>query len=169
MWPLLALSVTFAQARDVKITPLPRGFVRVEAKEYVVEVPKAWTVGEQTPWGARSISPGKDGETELGVMTAGVTSQSWDQLYQTSLYFILRQEKGKATPYRLGKTKSGYESCSFEVANEKGFTKRKFVLLKSAKGAAIALSVTIGDPKEEQEISAHFGRMVQTAKIIDLN
>lgn len=75
------------------------------------------------------------------------------------------QEPGKATPYKLGKTKTGYESCSFDVANEKGFVKRKYVLLKDASGAAIALSVIIGDPKQEKEISGYFDRMVATAKI----
>jgi len=152
---------------DVKLEPLSDGFVRVVTKIYSMEVPKEWTVGSQTPWGARSITPAKSYQTELGVMTAGVTHQTWDELYKTSLFFILRQEKGKATPFRLGKTKTGYESCSFEVANEAGFVKRKYVLLKNAKGAAIALSVIIGDPKQDKEISGYFDRMVSSAKIAD--
>lgn len=164
---LIAFAIGHVQAPDVKITALPDGFVRVTSKDYAVEVPKLWTVGSQTPWGARSITPGKTAETELGVMTAGVTKQSWDQLYQTSLFFIMRQEPGKATPYRLGKTKSGYDSCSFEVANDRGFVKRKYVLLKDAHGAAIALSVIIGDPKQEKQISTYFNRMVENAEIID--
>lgn len=149
------------------MTPLKDGFVRVVSKDYAVEVPKSWTVGSQTPWGARSIMPAKAAETELGVMRAGVTSQTWDQLYQTSLFFIMRQEPGKATPYRLGKTKSGYDSCSFEVADTKGFVKRKYVLLKDAHGSAIALSVVIGSPDQEKQVSAYFDRMVTTAKIFD--
>lgn len=155
------------QSPDFKVTPLTDGFVRVESKEYSVEVPKAWTVGNQTPWGARSITPGKGSETELGVMTAGVTKRSWDELYKTSLYFIMRQEQGKATAYRLGKNKAGYESCSFEVLNAEGFAKRKFVLLKSEKGAAIALSVTISEPKDEKQINSYFTRMIDSAKIND--
>ena len=156
-----------ATPSDVKLESLSDGFVRVKSSVYSVEVPKAWTVGSQTPWGARSITPAKSSQTELGVMTAGVTHQSWDELYKTSMFFIMRQEKGKATPYRLGKTKSGYESCSFEVANEEGFVKRKYVLLKNAKGAAIALSVIIGDQKQDKEVSANFARMVSSAKIVD--
>ena len=164
---ILALTLLHVQAPDVTIANLTDGFVRVTSKDYSVEVPKAWTVGGQTPWGARSITPEKSTATELGVMTAGVTKQTWDQLYQTSLFFILRQEAGKATPYTLGKTKTGYESCSFEVANNAGFVNRKYVLLKDRKGAAIALSVIIGDPKKEKEISGYFQRMVESAKIID--
>ena len=162
-----ALAVGALQASDVTIETLSHGFVRVTSKAYSVEVPKSWVVGSQTPWGARRIAPEKQKETELGVMTAGVTTQSWDQLYKTSLFFIMNQEPGKATPYRLGKTKSGYESCSFEVANKEGFVKRKYVLLKDKHGAAIALNVTIGEPKQEKAINAYFERMVATAKIID--
>ncbi len=168
---MVATLITFVlgqtAAKDVKLTPLPDGFVQVTSKAYTVEVPKSWTVGSQTPWGARSITPSLGKDTELGVMTAGVTKQSWDQLYKTSLFFIYQQEPGKATPYRLGKTKTGYESCSFEVANKAGFVKRKFVLLKDQHGAAIALSVIIGDPKEEKQISSYFKRMVESAHIID--
>lgn len=162
----LALTLASQQATDVQKTALPDGFVRVTTDVYSVEVPKAWVVGNQTPWGARTISPEKSKETELGVMTAGITHQSWDQLYQTSLFFILRQEPGKATPYRLGKTKSGYESCSFEVADTSNFIKRKYVLLKDAQGAAIALSVVIGNRQEEKEISTYFDRMVSSARIL---
>jgi len=164
---LVAIILGQNPAKDVKISPLPGDFVQVTSKDYSIQVPKSWTVGGQTPWGARSITPSLGKETELGVMTAGVTKQSWDQLYKTSLFFIYQQEPGKATPYRLGKTKTGYESCSFEVANNVGFVKRKFVLLKDQKGAAIALSVIIGDPKEEKQISAYFAKMVETAHIID--
>jgi hypothetical protein len=163
----VAATMTLLQGKDFKLTPLPDGFVQVVSKEYSIEVPKAWTVGNQTPWGARSITQEKKAETELGVMTAGVTNRSWEELYRTSLFFIMRQEKGKATPYKVGKTKTGYESCSFDVANEKGFVRRKFVLLKNSAGAAIALSVTIGDPKDEKEMTAYFNRMVETAKVFD--
>ena len=165
--PLVSLVLTQAGTPDVNITPLSGGFVRVTSKEYSVEVPQSWTVGNQTPWGARSITASKNSNTELGVMTAGVTKKSWDDLYQTSLFFILRQEKGKATPYRLGKTKTGYEACSFEVANEAGFVNRKYVLLKSPHGSAIALSVIIGEKSKAKEIGGYFDRMVQTAKIIE--
>ncbi|CAN5573049.1 hypothetical protein BH11ARM1_BH11ARM1_01040 [soil metagenome] len=164
---LLTVALGQVQSKDVQYTALPDGFVRVTSKIYAVEVPKTWIVGSQTPWGARSITPQASENTELGVMTAGVTKQSWDQLYKTSLMFIMRQEKGNPTAYRLGKTKTGYESCSFEVANDAGFVKRKYVLLKDKHGAAIALSVIIGDPKDEKKISSYFDRMVSTAKIFE--
>jgi hypothetical protein len=157
----------FAQsvASDVQLEPLADGFVKVKTKAYTVEVPKAWAVGGQTPWGARSITPEKSPATELGVMTAGVTKQSWDQLYKTSLFFIQRQEKGTATPYKLSKTATGYEACSFQVADDSGFVKRKYVLLKSPKGEAIALSVIIGNKEREKEINRYFDRMVRTAHV----
>lgn len=163
---VIAGALIQGSATDAKMETLEGGYVRVSTTAYSVEVPKEWIVGAQTPWGARSITPAKESKTELGVMTAGVTKQSWDELYKTSLFFILRQEQGKATPYRLGKTKTGYESCSFEVANTKGIVNRKYVLLKSPKGAAIALSVIIGDPSQDKQISAYFDRMVATAKIL---
>lgn len=73
-----ALAFILAQIKDpnVNLLALRGGFVRVTSKDYAVEVPQSWTVGTQTPWGARSITPAKAAGTELGVMTAGVTKQS---------------------------------------------------------------------------------------------
>ncbi len=161
---LLALSF-MGQGPTPTVEPLKDGFVRVKTDAYAIEIPKAWTVGEQTPWGARSIILKGNEATELGVMTAGVTKQSWDQLYKTSLFFILRQEKGNPTPFKLSKTKSGYEMCSFQVADETGFAKRRFVLLKNEKGEAIALNVSISDPKKATEMIGYFDRMVRTAHV----
>ena len=154
-----------ATKNNMTIEKLPGGFARVKTAAYTVEVPYEWTVGDQTPWGARSINPKEDKKTELGVMTAGVTTQTWDQLYKTSLFFIMAEEKGTATPYKLSKTKTGYDACSFQVADATGFVKRRYVLLKSPKGEAIALSVKISDPKKEKEIAEYFDRMVRTAHI----
>ena len=162
------LSVSLLQSSlpsDITTEHLKDGFVRIKSAAYSVEVPGAWTVGNQTPWGARSITPTHSNETELGVMTAGVTKQSWDQLYKTSLFFILNQEKGTATPYKLSKTKSGYDACSFQVKDSTGFSKRRYVLLKNSTNDAIALSVTISEPKKEREITRFFERMVDTAHI----
>lgn len=141
------------------------GFVKYHTSSYTLELPKEWLVGELMPWGARSITPEPKSQTELGVMTAGVTKQTWDQLYKTSLFFIMRQEPGKATPFKVKKMPNGYEACSFQVMNDKGFAKRRYVLLKSQKGEAIALSVIISDQKDEKKIAGYFDRMVKTAHI----
>ena len=157
--------ITPAHAPDAKVETLKDGFVKVTTSGYTVEVPKEWTVGSQTPWGARSMTPKDEHKTELGVMTAGVTTRTWDELYKTSLFFILNQEKGKATPFKLSKTSTGYDACSFQVLDASGFAKRRYVLLKSPKGEAIALSVIIADPKQEKQIAGYFDRMVKTAHI----
>jgi hypothetical protein len=162
----LACCLAFQTAKDPYTrVDLGDGFVKLKTSGYTIELPKEWTVGELMPWGARSITPSPKSPTELGVMTAGVTKQSWAELYKTSLFFVMRQEPGKATPYKVTKMANGYEACSFQVTNDKGFAKRRYVLLKSPKGEAIALSVIIADPKDEKKIAGYFDRMVRTAHI----
>ena len=100
-------------------------YVLVKTDKYSFEIPRGWTVGEETPWGARDMVPAS-GNGKLGAMTAGPTKASWDELYRTSLYFIQREEKGKVTPFRTGKTKQGYECMSFEVTQASGFVNRRF-------------------------------------------
>lgn len=139
-------------------------FILVDTPKYSFEAPKGWNVGRETPWGARDIEPAK-GEGKLGAMTAGPTQDSWDSLYRTSLYFIQREAKGKATPYREGKTKQGYACIRFEVMDESGFASRRYVLLKDSSGNALALSVKIPSAKEEKKYAAFFERMVDTAKL----
>lgn len=139
-------------------------FVLVDTAKYSFEIPKGWSVGAETPWGARDMSP-ESGAGKLGAMTAGPTQASWDQLYQTSLYFIQREESGRATPFRLGKTKNGFESMSFEVLNKDNFANRRYVLIKNNAGSALALSVRIPSKRDEKEFVAYFKRMVDTAKI----
>lgn len=137
---------------------------RIDAPKYSLDVPKGWTVGAETPWGARDIVP-SEGKGKLGAMTAGPTDASWKSLYDTSLGFILRERKGKATPFRLGKSKSGYESMSFEVLDADGFADRRYVVLKNKGGNALALSVRIPSRKAEPEYVAAFRRMVDSALI----
>jgi hypothetical protein len=99
-------------------------------------------------------------------MTAGPTTAPWSELYKTSLYFIQREEKGTPTPFREGKTKKGYACMMFEVSNEKGFTNRRYVLMKDATGHALALSVRIPDASSETNYLRDFQRMVNTAEIL---
>lgn len=56
---LITLALGQVQAADVEYAALPDGFVRITSKVYSVEVPKAWTVGSQTPWGARTLAPAR--------------------------------------------------------------------------------------------------------------
>jgi hypothetical protein len=142
----------------------PEKYVMVKTDKYSFEIPRGWTVGEETPWGARDMMPAS-GSGKLGAMTAGPTKASWDELYRTSLYFVMREEKGTATPFRTGKTKQGYECMSFEVAQPSGFVNRRFTLLKDGSGNALALSVKIPSASVEKMYLADFQRMVDTAKL----
>jgi hypothetical protein len=136
----------------------------VETEKYSFEVPRGWIVGKETPWGARDIAP-SSGSGKLGAMTAGPTKATWDELYKTSLFYIQREENGKETPFRVGKTKQGYECMSFEVAQSSGFVNRRYTLLKNSKGNALALSVRIPSLKDEKKYLAEFKRMVDSAKL----
>lgn len=160
MIQLLSLIATTTLASG----PAIEEFVLVDTPKYSFEVPKGWKVGTETPWGARDIEPAK-GEGKFGAMTAGPTQASWNDLYRTSLYFIQREKKGEATPFRLGRTKQGYECMSFEVLNADKFADRRYTLLKNDAGNALALSVKIPSPKQEKEFMARFQRMVDTAKL----
>jgi hypothetical protein len=160
----LALACLGFAQKDAKRVELPDGFVRVETREYSIEVPRDWTVSSQTPWGARKATPKGEKGAELGVMTAAPSQASWESLYRTSLYFIEREEPGEATPFTLGKTREGLETMSFSVLDAGGFAARRYVLVKNGDGRLLALSVRIPNPVKEKELVAHFDRMVATAR-----
>ena len=142
---------------------LSNTFVLFDSERYSFEIPKGWIAGKETPWGARDITP-SEGKGKLGAMTAGPTQAGFDELYQTSLYFIKREGEGKETLYRTGKTKLGYACMSFEVVNKEGFADRRYTLLKNTDGFALALSVKIPSKSVEKEYVSAFQRMVDTAK-----
>lgn len=149
---------------DARIVDLKDGFVRVETSSYSVEVPKSWKVSEETRWGSRKAEPtNKAGE--LGMMTAPPSQQSWEQVYKTSLYFILREAPGKPSPYKVTTSKQGYEACTFHVKDDQGRATRRYVLLKSKSGRLLALSVRIPEQKAEAQWEKWFSRLVDTAKI----
>lgn len=149
-------------AEDSKVTDLKDGYIRVETPSYIIEVPKGWNVSEETPWGARKAYPAKGGE--LGVMTAPPGRQSWDRLYQTSLFFIMREDSGTPTPYRIEKTKSGLEAMVFAVKNKEGFEDRRYFMIKHEEKGLLALSVRIPSRDAEKQWAAHFRRMIDTAQ-----
>ncbi len=159
------LALLAAQA-DAKTVDLGDGFVRVVTPAYSVELPKDWKLSAETPWGARKAT-GPTAKGEMGTMTAGPTLASWESLVRTSLGFILREEKGKPTPYEVSRTEQGYEACSFSVLNASGFAARRYVLLRAPSGRVLALNVKIGDPREEKRLSGAFARMVRTAKLVE--
>ena len=145
-----------AMQNDAKQSIPAKGFTLVDTDKYVIQVPTGWTVGKETPWGARDITP-ESGPGKMGAMTAGPTTDGWDALYKTSLFFIKREEPGSAT--------QGYECMSFEVKNKDGFASRRYTLLKDARGNALALSIKIPTPGQEKAFKAMFKHMVDTAKI----
>jgi uncharacterized protein YecE (DUF72 family) len=146
----------------VETTDLKDGFLRIETSKYVVEIPKGWEIGEETSFGQREFHSKKG---ELGTMTGGSTNSSWDQLYRTSLYFVTRSVPGKPTPYKLGKSKSGYETMSFEMQNVEKKPTAKYVIFKNTKSEILALSVRITDQKNATELEKAFDRMINTAKM----
>lgn len=148
---------------DAKITDLQDGYSRVQTSTYAIEVPNGWKVSAETPWGQRKAQP-EQGGGELGVMTAPPGRQSWDQLYETSLSFILREDNGKATPYRLSKTKSGLEAASFEVLDKDGFAARRYVLIRDEAQGLLALSVNVPNRRADKQWSQHFKRLIETAR-----
>lgn len=151
--------------KDATVTNLEDGYSRVVTASYSIEVPTGWDVSTETPWGQRKASP-KASSGELGVMTAPPGQQSWEQLYQTSLYYILRESKGTATTYRLGKTKSGLETASFEVLDNEGFAARRFILIRGKDGQLLALSVKVPARAADKEWTKHFDRLTRTAKFL---
>lgn len=164
---ILTLAVTFAQTQsDAKITDLKDGYSRVVTSKYTIDVPNGWVVEKETPWGARSIQPDKKAKGELGVMTAPPGKQSWDQLYQTALYFIQREDKGKATPYRLVKTPSGLQAASFEVLDNEGFASRRYVMVKDETKGLLALSVKVPSREADKQWTKHFERLIRSAKFL---
>ena len=152
----LGVSVGMAQPKTAT------KYETLKTDAYSIEIPKGWKVSPETFFGQRKVKP-SSGRGELGLMTAPPSRQSWQQLYQTSLFYILREEKGKATPYKLTKTKRGYEAATFDVVNKDGFNSRRYVLIKHPEKGLLAISVSIPEKSTEIEWAKHFKRMVDTA------
>jgi hypothetical protein len=160
----IALSMTQIP-KDAKVVNLQDGYSRVTTGSYSIELPTGWEVSEETPWGQRKAHP-KGADGELGVMTAPPGQQSWDQLYETSLFFIQREAKGKPTPYRLSKTASGLEAASFEVMDDSGFAARRYILIRGKDGRLLALSVRVPSRSADKQWTKHFERLTRTARFL---
>lgn len=159
---MLVASAAQSAPADARLADLGDGYVRVETPVYSIDVPKGWLVSEETRWGQRKMRP-EGGAGELGAMTAPPGRQSWEQLYRTSLYFIMREDGGTATPYTLTKTKQGYEAASFSVLDAEGFAARRFMLIRHETKGLLALSVRIPERAKEEDWARHFARMVDSA------
>jgi ferredoxin-NADP reductase len=100
----------------------------------------------------------------MTAMTANASNSTWDDLYRTSLFFINREKKAEATPYREGKTKNGYPCISFEMKEQDGWKDRYYTLIQAPDKSALALSVKIPSKADEKTYLANFQRMVDTTK-----
>jgi len=150
---------------------------KIETKNYVIETPEGWEVGQETPFGQREIRPAKEMKAGRGASMSSMTGpglgrQSWQQLYETSLYFITRfapnGQKMQATPFTLGKSQQGFETCAWTMTNSDGLPLQRHVILKHSNGNILALAVKIpyGAAKESKEgLQTIFQHMVDTAVV----
>lgn len=140
----------------------------VATTNYTIQIPEGWELGAETPFGQREMNP-KAGKGQLTSMTGpGLGKQSWDQLYQTSLYFILRgQPAGSMTATRpvMGKTKQGFETASWSMLDRKKTVVARYVVLKSKADNILALSVKIPADADRTQLEAIFERLVSTAVV----
>ncbi|HRJ27516.1 MAG TPA: hypothetical protein PLO61_08420 [Fimbriimonadaceae bacterium] len=150
--------------QDAKVVDLKDGFVRVESKDYTVEVPKDWKISDETPWGQRKAQG--SGRAELGVMTGSAAGSTWERLYETSLFFIQREERGTPTPYKIEKTDQGLDAMTFSVKDRNGFASRRYVVIMNSDRRILALSVRIPTQAEEKKLDAYFQRMVKSARFL---
>lgn len=150
---------------------------KIETKNYQIETPEGWEVGQETSFGQREIRPAKetkaDHDASMSSMTGpGLGRQSWQQLYETSLYFITRYppngQKMQATPFKLGKSRQGFETCAWTMTDTEGLPLQRHVILKHSNGNILALSAKIppSATKESKErLEAIFQHMVATAVV----
>ena len=162
---MLLAAFLLSSFSDHSVTDLKDGFVRVKTPSYSVEIPKGWEVGQETSFGQREFMT-RDGK--FTAMTApGGGKQGWERLYRTSLYFIKRGNPDlKETPYKISKTKQGYEAASFSMVDKKGFATERFVILKAANDNILALSVKIPSQAQEKDLAKAFDRLVKSATLV---
>jgi hypothetical protein len=150
---------------------------KIETKNYVIETPEGWEVGQETSFGQREIRPAKetkaDRDASMSSMTGpGLGRQSWQQLYETSLYFITRYaangQKMQATPFTLGQSRLGFETCTWTMTDPDGLPLQRHVILKHSNGNILALSVKIPSAaamESKERLEAIFQHMVDTAVV----
>lgn len=168
---------TVRQGTALRIKPV---YETVKTDSYAIQIPKGWSVSDETPWGSRQIRPpaaeGELGAGSLSTMTGrGAGRQSWDRLYQTSLYFIMRGAGGsqmRPAPYSELTTQQGYEACAWDMLDGQGAVLQRHAILRHSNGNILAVSVKF--PKNASEtvrkvLDRHFWHMVHTAKLHPAN
>jgi len=163
MLSAVVLTLCLFVDETTKIVDLKDGFVRVLTTKYEVELPIGWQVGTETTFGQREFGSKKDGQ--MTAMTGSARESSWDQLYQTSLYFIKRSMKGSPTPFKISKSKQGYDAMSFSMMLDEVPVAR-YVILKNDKKDILALSVKIPSKSAKENLEGIFDRLVKTAKLL---
>lgn len=117
-------------------------------------------------------------ETEKGPSMSSMTGpglgkQSWDQLYKTSLFYITRSvreggSKMKPTAYTLGKSKQGFETCSWTMNDTDSHPLARHVILKHTNANILALSVKLppaATRETKERLERIFQHMVDTAVV----
>ena len=147
-------------------------WVVINTPDYTIQLPTGWQAGPQTPFGQRTLSPrnskSNTGEFMTAMTADGPTSESWDQLYHTALYFIGRAA-GKnlltPTPYRVLNGPQGTQSCSWEMHDAAGTVRGRYTILRDKSNHILALSVHI--PKDAaisaKHLTQYFQHLVDTA------
>lgn len=147
----------------------------VDTRSFTLQIPSGWSISEETPWGSRDIRPDGADSAEGASMSSmtgpGLGRQSWQRLYETSLYFITRydrERKLKATQYTIGKSKLGFETCSWDMKDDEDRVLQRHVILKHENGNILALSVKF--PKavssaDRAKLDRSFRHMLDTAVV----
>jgi len=150
---------------------------KIDTKYYMIETPSGWDVGEETSFGQREIRPMKnttvDRNASMSSMTGpGLGKQSWQQLYETSLYFITRYaphtQQMRATPFIIQKSRQGFETCAWTMTTSEGILLQRHIILKHPNGNILALSVKIPQDaakKSKDQLEEIFQHMVDTAVV----
>ena len=173
--PKMAQSDQNGPHRKGEVTKkMTTSYRKIETKNYVIETPEGWEVGQETSFGQREIRPAKETKADRGASMSSMTGpglgrQSWQQLYETSLYFITRYapngEKMKATPFTLGKSQQGFETCAWTMTDSDGLPLQRHVILKHSNGNILALAVKIPPAAAKEGLNTIFQHMVDTAVV----
>lgn len=177
---LLTLNQSGEANRTSRSSQTKPVYETIKTESYTLQIPKGWMMSDETPWGARQIRPpsseGELGAGSLSTMTGrGAGRQSWDRLYQTSLYFIMRGTGGREmrpTPYSMLTTQQGYEACAWDMIGEKDLLLQRHAILRHTNGNILAVSVKFPKNASEsirKQLDRHFWHMVHTAKLHPAN
>ncbi len=172
---IIASNTCVTMAQDAKKSEEKSDTVyeKVVTKAYSFEAPKGWEVSAETSFGQREILPkdkelAKSGSAFSSMTGPGLGKQSWDQLYNTSLWFITRSygdRKVTATPAVMIKTKLGFEAATWNMLDEEKNIIAKYVVLKATSNNILALSVKAEKKEGLTKLEKSFQHMVDTATL----